>query len=92
MSFAHDELPAPHRTFVRFVNNRDDSGAFVEYFCEDPTCEWHVTELGCDCNDFREVLDSGDFTDYNPTRSRGAGFSPSRKDSGSSDQLNFSEI
>jgi len=52
IGFEHDDLPAPHRTLVRVVIADDDSGYYALYDCQDPTCEWCVTELTGNVREF----------------------------------------
>jgi len=50
---------AGHRVLVSFaIGDRDDL-MYLQYRCEDPTCEWCVVEYGeDDCKGFANIIDN----------------------------------
>lgn len=59
-----------HRVLVGLQNSSDERSCFVSYWCEDPTCDWHVTEFtgSGSCSEFVNPHDEALTDDVDRTR------------------------
>jgi len=62
MGNQHEDVPlgaVGHRELISFAQDENDELLWFHRFCEDPTCDWHVSNYGPGTMvDFYDLLDT----------------------------------